>query len=239
MRKLVSGFLDLLYPPRCHICGEHVQPTVESALCPICLEQVTFLQNPVCTYCGKEMGRAGGDADRFCGECLKNPPPYDCARSIFHYRPPVSTLLQRLKFSGDSGAAESLVTIMSRAGVAVAGKKFGLIVPVPLHVSRLRERGLNQSLTLARQLFPDHLEKINPLLLVRTRNTPAQTGLDGKKRRANLRGAFTVISAEAVQNRNICLLDDVYTTGTTVSECAQTLKQAGAATVRVLTLARV
>lgn len=114
-----------------------------------------------------------------------------------------------------------------------------LIVPVPLHPQRLKERGLNQSVALARLFFPGSLRHLHPDVLVRKRNTPAQTSLNGLARRKNLRGAFAVAENALVQGRTVCLVDDVYTTGTTVSECSRTLLQAGAREVVVLTLARV
>ncbi|MBI5556992.1 MAG: ComF family protein [Deltaproteobacteria bacterium] len=113
------------------------------------------------------------------------------------------------------------------------------IIPVPLHMNRLRQRGFNQSLLLARAFFPDQRNKIIKTALRRQRDTIAQTGLTGLSRRKNLRDAFVVEKKDDVSGKKILLIDDVFTTGTTVNECARVLKQAGAERVDVLTLARV
>jgi len=113
-----------------------------------------------------------------------------------------------------------------------------LIIPVPLHKKRLRQRGLNQSLILARLFFPGDRDKIDYTLLLRAEDTIPQTSLDGEKRRKNLRGAFKVPEPARIKNKSICLVDDVLTTGTTVSECSRTLIRAGAREVKVLTFTR-
>ena len=115
---------------------------------------------------------------------------------------------------------------------------YDYIIPVPLHPQRLRQRGHNQSQVLARHLFPRARAKIAPRVLIRTRDTVAQTSLDGQARRANLVGAFDLGAAQSVRDLRICLVDDVLTTGTTAMECARTLRLAGAATVDVWTVAR-
>jgi len=114
-----------------------------------------------------------------------------------------------------------------------------LIIPVPLHLSRLRERGYNQSLLICRNLFAERKRDIDPFILKRSRPTMSQTGMNGRERRRNLKNAFTVRNRERIRGRRIILVDDVFTTGTTVNECARTLYRAGAAQVDVLTLARV
>ena len=112
------------------------------------------------------------------------------------------------------------------------------IVPVPLHVDKLRSRGFNQSLLLAKALFPEEKKKIGHYLC-RSRATIPQTGLNGDERRKNVVGAFAVPEPQKIEGKKICLVDDVFTTGTTVNECAKTLKKAGAAEVEVATLAMV
>jgi len=118
-------------------------------------------------------------------------------------------------------------------------EKPDLIIPVPLHKKRLRQRGFNQALELARLFFPGEKRRIQPTILLRSRWTTPQTGLDGKHRRRNLAGAFQVRDARRVQGQRILLIDDVLTTGSTVNECARVLRQNGAGNVEVLTLARV
>ena len=114
-----------------------------------------------------------------------------------------------------------------------------LIVPVPLHIKRLKKRGFNQALLLARIFFPEHHHLINFSVLQRKRNTSPQTGMDGKERRRNMKNAFVVVDERSVLGKAVLLIDDVFTTGTTVNECARVLKRSGAKEVKVLTLARV
>jgi len=114
-----------------------------------------------------------------------------------------------------------------------------MIVPVPLHIKKLRQRGFNQSAILARALKKKWRIPLNYFLLKRAKFTLTQTGLDKKEREKNIKGAFEVTSAKDVKDKNIILVDDVYTTGATVNECAKTLRKAGAKDVAILTLARV
>ncbi len=114
-----------------------------------------------------------------------------------------------------------------------------MILPVPLHLERLRWRGYNQALLLADLFFHEQKEKINPFLLTRVKNTPPQTGLKGLERRRNVQGAFAVSHPAQVASKKILLVDDVLTTGTTLNECAKTLIAMGAEDVQALTLARV
>ncbi len=113
-----------------------------------------------------------------------------------------------------------------------------LILPVPLHPQRLRERGFNQALLLGRACFPEQSRIINVNLLVRRRATVPQTRLSGTERRKNLASAFTVTCPDSLKNKKILLIDDVFTTGSTVHECAATLRRAGAARIEIFTLAR-
>jgi ComF family protein len=114
-----------------------------------------------------------------------------------------------------------------------------LIVPVPLHPERLRQRGFNQAQLLAGIFFPERRQKLHLSLIQRLRATPPQTGLTGEMRRRNMKGAFGVTAPEQVAGRTVLLIDDVLTTGATVEECARVLQRAGAGDVQVLTLARV
>lgn len=233
LRSCADGILDLLFPPRCHACHAALTGHQHLPLCAGCLEQVIFISTPLCVCCGRQLQEGPGSVDRWCGDCLRTQPPFDSARSLVLYGPPVSTLLHRLKFHGDTATARVLAGLGQPETVAC-----DLIIPVPLHPSRLRVRGLNQSLVLARHFFPAERDKIVFNLLIRQKKTIAQTGLDGRQRRRNLKEAFSVTRPAAVQGRSILVIDDVFTTGTTLAECAQTLKAAGAAQVVGWTVAR-
>jgi ComF family protein len=173
-----------------------------------------------------------------CVQWLAYQPPCRQARSCFRYAGPISVLLQRLKFQHDTGAAALLGQLARRYGPDIDSRDYDTIIPVPLHPHRLRQRGLNQSSVLAHSFFPEARSKIDTQTMIRVRNTMAQTSLDGQARRSNLFGAFEIAAGRSVRGVSVCLIDDVFTTGTTALECVRTLSRAGAAGVDVWTVAR-
>ena len=206
------------------------------SLCDGCMAEVRYLRSPLCVRCGALFAAGNGD-DHLCGTCLRRPPPFVLARAIVLYAPPVSTLLQRLKYGGD----RTVLSTLSHLAVPFDFTPFAscdLILPVPLHRKRLRQRGLNQSLLLSHGFFPQNAKAIHPDILVRTRDTVPQTSLGGKERRKNLRSAFAVTRKIDICGKSVCLVDDVLTTGATAIECAVTLIREGAKEIKVLTMAR-
>jgi ComF family protein len=208
------------------------------SLCAPCFSQIEFVGSPLCLRCGAGLNREAGTEDRWCGSCLKTPPIFDTARSLVVYRGPVRRLLHQLKYSSDTRAAVVLGGLVGEAPGIERFRDHDLIVPVPLFRSRIQQRGLNQALVLAQKVFSGQRQKIEPSLLLRVRKTIAQTGLSGAERRRNLRGAFQLNPRADPAGKKICLVDDIFTTGTTVTECARTLKRNQAAVVDVLTYAR-
>ena len=183
-----------------------------------------------------------------CSACRNDEPAFDGARSFGLYAGKLRQAVLRLKFAGQEKLGEHLGELLAPAWDSLApAREFGspLIVPVPLHPSRRRERGFNQSELLAEGVVRalgrrcgGVAPQIAKACLRRKRATPPQTGLSVAARRENPRGAFAVVEAGAVQGRAIVLVDDVMTTGATLSACARALKRAGAAHVMGLTLAR-
>jgi len=170
--------------------------------------------------------------------------PFSSARSIGVYEGALLDAIHRFKYNGKTSLAKPLVTIMDRsitsnkiAGLSV--HSCDLIVPVPLHKTRLKERGFNQSLLLARELARLYNLSMDYLNLKRIRATDHQVNLKGKDRLINVKGAFAVEDKVAFKDKKVLLIDDVYTTGATIVECSKVLKRAGAKNVDVLTLARV
>jgi ComF family protein len=172
-----------------------------------------------------------------CGECLEREPPFAAAWVPFRYAHPLDLLEARFKFRGDLAAGRVLAELMIERAGADVPERPDLIVAVPLHVSRLRERGYNQAFELARPLARALDIQIDRNLLLRGRATPAQTGLDATSRRRNLRGAFALSTSRRLP-AHVALFDDVMTTGATLRECARTLRRAGVARVDVWALAR-
>lgn len=237
IRPWWQGLLDLLIPPHCSICGCLLGPGDQKGICTSCLARITYLGESQCLICGRELHGPAGSGHR-CSDCLNRPPSYSRAKSIVRYAPPVTDLLFRLKYQADT-------TVVPAISQLIAGYDFAtftasdLILPVPIFRRRLQERGLNQSLILAQIFFPELSTQIVPDLLQRICWTSPQTGLSGAARRQNLRGAFRVKDADRVAGKSITLVDDVFTTGTTVAECSRALRQAGCQEVVVITLARV
>lgn len=235
IKQLVTGVWQLLFPPTCSRCGIRLPLDSLSGLCPVCRHDIVYLRPPFCRLCGRELI---GDPERsfHCGDCLRRPPPYRLARSILRYEPCVGRLLQRLKYQGDTSVLPAIASLLADQDLSPF-LACQTIVPVPLHPSRHRQRGLNQATLLARLFFPERSEDIACNVLQRIRATPPQTTLNGEQRRTNLRGAFGMRPGISLSGR-VCLIDDVFTTGATVSECAKTLLKHGVIEVRVLTFAR-
>ncbi len=207
----------------CHQCGMAMQ----------------YLQAPLCRICGIEVfGASGSGHEPLCGECLRNPPPYTIARSVVRYEAQVKQLVHKLKYSSQLSIIPGLIELIGgyyMDDFAAVDR----VVVVPLHICRLRHRGFNQAAVLARLFFADRSHLIRTNWLFRTRNTIPQTELGRSARRKNLEGAFQARAAADLKGSRVCLVDDVFTTGTTATECSKVLLYSGAAEVRVLTLARV
>jgi ComF family protein len=157
---------------------------------------------------------------------------------MYLYQEPVKSLLLSFKFGGRLTSLATLGMLAKQAGVETLFTEPDFVLPVPLHIRRLRSRGFNQALLLARTCFPGWQDKIFPDLLLRLQATTPQTSLSGKARRTNLRGAFVVPNPRKIKGKNILLIDDIFTTGSTLHECAKILQQAGARHIEAFTLAR-
>jgi ComF family protein len=239
-RKWRRGCVELLFPSHCFFC--HIALTKKGQVgCADCLSRIHYLQSPLCSCCGRELPDSSG-GDHLCGSCLRQPPVYTMARAVVRYEDPVSHLLHLLKYAADTRVLPVLAAVIEpfvRASFHDFQPESDRIVPVPLFRGRLKKRGLNQSLLLARIFFPEAGKALLVDALIRIRDTPPQTTLDGVARRKNLHAAFAVSCPEAVCGRRIFLVDDVLTTGTTVTECGKALLAAGAVEIRVVTVARV
>ncbi len=237
MGALWTAALNLLYPPTCCACGS---PTDGPGFCEACRARISLVRPPLCPVCGIPFPTQAG-ADHACGRCLLHPPPYGRARACALYsttlptEDPLKSALQRFKYNRDVSLAPVLADLLATHAPLLAGD-YDVVVPVPLHNQRLRWRGFNQALLLARAL--DRRARIDPFTLRRHRATPSQVGLNEAERHRNVRDAFAVARPARICGRSVLLVDDVYTTGATVESCAVTLLDAGASRVDVLVLAR-
>ncbi len=235
MTSFFEALKDLLFPPLCLGCERRLESSRPPLLCPDCLDDLVFIQSPCCHCCGIPFATG---VDHWCGNCLARHYAFDLARSLFLYRPPLSTLIRSLKFGGHLTGISTLGALTARSELLGRFGEPDLILPVPLHQTRLRERGFNQALVIARGCFPQWKIRIKVDLLVRRRSTLPQTLLTGKERRGNLKNVFDLAHASKVAGKQVLLVDDVFTTGSTVDECSRVLRSAGAARIEVFTLAR-
>ena len=235
MESFTTACKDLFFPPRCLGCEQQLESSSLPLLCDLCLVELAPLVSPLCSCCGTPF--PAGE-DHLCANCLNNRFAFDFARSAFRYQEPLTSLLIQLKFANSLVGLASMAELVEESRIKMLFMEPDIILPVPLHVSRLRSRGFNQSLVLARVCFPQWQDRIRVRLLVRNRATTPQTSLSGKARRNNLKKAFSVTAKEEVTGRNVLLVDDVFTTGSTLHECARVLFAAGAARVETFTLAR-
>lgn len=234
---------DRVFPPRCGGCGKTLVPGRPLEFCDDCLEHLPWIKKPFCLKCGKDFRPSSGeDANRYvlrvCASCRITRPAFASARSAFRYEGAARKAVQALKFRGRKTLAESFAILLEQRLEGEPGFMAGvdLVVPVPLHPSRRRERGFNQSALVARELARRWGLPLSESTLARNRQTRSQVGLSARQRVENIRGAFT--AGPEARGKVILLVDDVMTTGATATACARALRQGGAEETRVLTLAR-
>jgi competence protein ComFC len=218
--------LDWLYPPRCGGCGQD-----GSRWCAACAGKVRLVTAPVCPRCGKEQKH-----NKVCEDCVQSLPAYTALRSWAEYAGPLRNAIQRLKYHRDVAMGE----ILARPMIAcLTGLHWAVdwVVPVPASLARLSERGYNQVSLLARPIALSLGYRYQPNALVKVRETRSQVGLSAAERQVNVSGAFAA-GRQDVKEKTILVVDDVTTTGSTLTECAQALKKAGAREVYGFTLAR-
>lgn len=237
VKQFLSALLDVLLPPVCHLCRSFIPDADSLHICPECREQLPRVVSPLCPLCGIPF--AGAGADHCCGACLTHAPHFDTARAYFLYEGAIRDLIHSFKYSRKTHLRKplALLTLHEMSG-EVTGLNPHLIIPVPLHRSRLRQRGFNQAVLIGRVLSKQLSVPLVTDALIRTRPTAPQIELPAAERRMNVRGAFTVTRPESVADRHIVLFDDVMTTGSTMDECARELKKSGAATVTAVSVAR-
>jgi ComF family protein len=236
LRLTGEGLLSLLYPPHCAKCSADTASGVH--LCAACAEQAKKIEAPFCHQCSQPFEGAI-EGEFTCSNCRDRTLHFDCAVTRYLSRGVVREFIHRFKYDRHFYLRQPLADWMAAAldDERIRAHPFDAFVPVPLHAARFRERDFNQAEVLAKLLAK---RTGQPVLkaLQRIRYTSTQTRLDREQRMENLRNAFRVRHASAVQSRHLILVDDVFTTGSTVEECARVLRQAGAASVRVVTVAR-
>lgn len=216
----------MLFPPACGGCGK-----AGYRWCPDCQERIPRIAEPFCEKCGIPVRKIG-----LCEKCQSNPPVYRLMRSWAVFDSPVQNALHTIKYRRNIGLADSLAFQMVEF-VNSLQWKLNMIIPVPLGQKRLKERGYNQVALVARPLAYELGLEYAPRALQKTRETRSQVGLNLSQRRENVSQAYQADPA-AVKRKSILLMDDVATTGSTISACTEALLSAGTQTVYALTIAR-
>ena len=229
---MLKALLDIVFPPVCLLCGER---SLKKGFCEGCggLIEKERIASPICIVCGIPFPSSRG-VDHACGRCEEERPSFISARSAFVFEGKVLDAIHKFKYGRDTSLAGPLAALVRGSHIPQSPC---LLVPVPLHPGRLRERGFNQSLLIARELSRITALPLAYNRLRRARDTGQQVGLKAAERKKNVSGAFTVDEPGFFKGKKLLLIDDVITTGATLNECAKVLKKAGAEVI-ALTVAR-
>ena len=247
--RATEGLFSVLFPSDCRICGEPLLNISRLPVCPECLNEMQPVRGKVCSICGERVlsayARRDADGLRRCPICRRIDRPFTRATAYGSYEGGLRELVHLLKYNGVRPAANVLGRMLAEAVAAIEPsfeRARVLMIPVPLYQGKRRQRGFNQAELIARAAVRGHPARerfeVAPDILARTRDTHSQIGMTSHQRRENIRGAFAVPRATQVAGREVLLVDDVYTTGATASECARVLRKAGAAAIWVATVAR-
>jgi ComF family protein len=239
--RWLDPLLDLVFPAVCPVCAVRSDDAAHRPFCGDCWAALPLGLAPGCAVCGEPFPGLAGLLP--CDACRRAPPAYAFARAVAVYRDGMRTAIHALKYGGRAVVAGPLGQLLAAGGPAalpVPPEEWAdALVPVPLHPARLAERGFNQAALLAAPCARQWRRPVLERALVRARATKPQAELDAAQRRANVRGAFVVPRPGEVRGRRLLLVDDVLTTGATIGAAAGALRDAGAAAVGVLVLARV
>lgn len=238
--SILNCLLGVVYPPRCVACAGSASDGYGQVLCSRCSQRVQLVRSPCCPNCGRPYPLE--TEDHLCWACQEAKPAFERARAWASYsnqeeENPLRDAISLFKYQRRVSLAKPFATFMTE--VSKANRlECDLILPVPLHPDRLRWRGFNQSLLLARHIGKALQIGVDAFSLVRERNTQPQVELSAIERQRNVREAFRLTRRSGIVDRRVLLVDDVYTSGATVRECAMVLKEGGAKEIHVLTLAR-
>lgn len=236
-RYASASLLDALLPPACPITGDPV--SAPGTLSPQGWAQIQFIDDPVCARCGVPFAHDYGDGAQ-CAACMADPPSFESARAAVLYDDASHKLIVAYKHADRTDYAPMLGAWIARAGAPIVSSQT-ILVPTPLHPKRLAARRFNQAAMIAK-IASAHLRcRYDPMILQRIKPTPPQKDLSADARKRNVSGAFAVRpeSVDGIKKAHIVIVDDVLTTGATVSACARALKKAGAGRIDALVAARV
>lgn len=230
---MLKYILKLIYPDNysCYICGNDVFDNPH-LVCDDCLKTLPFLTGNLCNHCSEPIKSEGN----YCKRCKGKKFIFDKALAPFSYKDEIKNLILGLKYKNKKFNAKCLASFMSDL-ILKNNITADVIITVPLCSKRLKKRGYNQSLLLAKEISKSVKVDVREDILMRVKETPTQTNLDYAERQDNLKDAFKIRNSKLIKNKVVLLIDDVYTTGATVRECSKVLKKAGVSKIYVITVA--
>jgi ComF family protein len=236
-RATAGSWADLFFPRHCVGCGQSVDRP-SGHICWDCFRSIELRESGLCDCCGLKIESVVTHAFT-CSVCVETPPAFDRARSAGRFSGVLRESLHQFKYGQATWLCSDLVDLLHGCVLAhYAAAEVDVVAPVSLHASRRRDRGYNQAALLGAELAQRLHRPFVGDALIRTRATPTQTRLHARERRRNVHGAFVACAPEWVRGRTVLLVDDVMTTGATLSEAARILKRAGAWRVWAVTVAR-
>lgn len=240
LRNLINSLVDIIYPPTCIICKDKLKDlsSVDNIVCIECWDKIKRNLPPFCYRCGKHLNFSNF-AKNICSSCIRKQFYFDRAFSPCVYEGTIKELIHVFKYKSKDYLGFTLAKLMIEfiKEYNLPIDLMDLIVPIPLHKTRLREREFNQAQILSNYIALEFNKTISNDTLKRSRYTKTQTELKDDERFLNVKESFLVTKDEVIKDRNILLVDDVLTTGATASWAAYALKKAGANIVFVLTIA--
>ncbi|MGB8952150.1 MAG: ComF family protein [Candidatus Aminicenantales bacterium] len=228
----------VFFPSFCQICRRLLEAPGERVVCRPCLERLKSRRSALCLCCGRFFEAAG--ESHLCQKCLQSPPPFSVHRSCAKYRKELKDFILLFKYRKFKVLGKELARFANQSLKREEKLWEGveILIPVPLHARRKRQRGFNQAQVIAEELARLKNIPLEKRILVKIKNIPPQTSLEQEEREKNVRGAFRVNKREKIKGKIVLLIDDVYTTGSTLKECGHALLGEGAKEVRALTIAQ-
>ncbi len=238
LKEFYRAFLDLIYPPACLLCKKNLPPQTEGdALCLSCLNKIEFNAPPFCQKCSRSLDAQ--QKETVCRQCQSIPYHFDRIWAATVYNQTMQDLIHLFKYRDKTALRKTFLKLIflfiERYQIDL--RPMDVVIPAPLHPARLRERGFNQSLMLSEGISKKFSIPLPVGSLIKKRHTRHQALLGKKERWTNIHGAFTITSPSVFKDKSVLVVDDLLTTGATASEIARTLKENGAKSVYVLTLA--
>lgn len=236
-KNYMEALLDLIYPPNitCILCNNYLEEKKEYSICCKCIKEISFITENYCQKCSKPL-TSEGEID-ICRDCQKTDYYFHRGIAVVEYREGIKELMFRFKYYDATYLARDMAFMMSAAikGEAI---EVDMLMAVPLHPQKERKRGYNQSHLLAKHISRNLEIDYQKNNLIRVKDTRVMHNLSREQRRANLEDAFQIKDIQAIEGKNVLLVDDIFTTGATANSCSKVLMEGGAKSVTVLTFAR-